>query len=252
MAKLAGKVAIVTGGARGLGGAIARLLEAEGASVVIADVLEQVGGDLAAELGDQARYQHLDVRDEENWQQVVASAEESFGPVSILVNNAGVAGFSTIEEYPLDEYMRVIEVNQVGVYLGMKSIIASMRRAGGGAIVNLSSAAGIIGTPNTLAYTASKFAVRGMTKVAAIELGPDKIRVNSVHPGAIRTDMTVDPDDDTPGSLHPSIRDFMSTMPAGRVGEPSEIAHMVLALVGDDIRYATGAEFVVDGGLTCL
>lgn len=251
MDRVSNKVAIVTGGARGLGGAIARLLVAEGASVVVADVLDEDGRALAAELGDRARFDHHDVRLEQDWQRLVAQAEESFGPVSILVNNAGISDFSPIEDYPIENYMRVIEINQVGVFLGMKWVVPSMRRAGGGSIVNISSAAGLVGTPHTLAYTASKFAVRGMTKVAAIELGGDNIRVNSVHPGAIRTTMTADPDDASPGSLHPSIQGFMATLPAGRVGEPSEIAHMVLALAGDDIRYATGAEFVVDGGLTC-
>lgn len=251
MDRMSTKVAIVTGGARGLGEAIARLLAAEGANVVIADIIDTEGTALAAEIGDRARYEHLDVRSESEWQRVVAAAEAAFGPVSVLVNNAGVSGFSPIEAYSEDEYRRVIDINQVGVFLGMKSVFASMQRAGGGSIVNMSSASGLIGKPFVLAYTAAKFAVRGMTKVAAVEFGPHNIRVNSVHPGIIRTAMVVDPEDPAPGSLHPVIKGLLQTLPAGRVGEPLEIAHMVLSLASDEIRYATGAEFIVDGGLTC-
>lgn len=251
MGRMDNRVVIVTGGARGLGEAIARLLGAEGAKVVVADIIDVEGAALVAEIGDNARYEHLDVRSEGEWQRVVAAAEAAFGPVSVLVNNAGISGFSPIEDYPEEEYRRVIDINQVGVFLGMKSVVASMKRAGAGSIINMSSASGLIGKPYVLAYTAAKFAVRGMTKVAAIEFGPFNIRVNSVHPGIIRTAMVVDPDDPTPGSLHPIIQDILKTLPARRVGEPTEIAHMVLSLATDEMRYATGAEFIVDGGLTC-
>lgn len=249
--RITGKIAIVTGGARGLGEAMVRLFAEEGASVVIADVLDDDGRTLAEELGDGVRFTHLDVRSETEWQRVVAEAERAFGPVSVLVNNAGISGFYPVADYPEDEYRRVIDINQVGVFLGMKTVIPSMKRAGGGSIVNMSSASGLVGKPNVVAYTAAKFAVRGMTKVAAVEYGRDNIRVNSIHPGIIRTGMVADPDDATPGSLHPIIQGLMDSLPAGRVGEPSEIAHMALLLASDDMRYATGAEFIVDGGLTC-
>jgi len=251
MGRMTDKVAIVTGGARGLGEAIVRLLVSEGAKVVLTDVLDEDGARLVHELGTDTRFEHHDVRSEDEWMRVIKAAESAFGPVSALVNNAGISGFSPIEDYTEDDCRRVIDVNQVGVFLGMKSVVASMRRAGGGSIVNMSSASGLIGKPNVIAYTAAKFAVRGMTKVAAIEFGPHNIRVNSVHPGVFRTSMVANPDDPTPGSLHPIIQDIMKALPAGRVGEPLELAHMVLLLATDEMRYATGAEFVIDGGLTC-
>ena len=247
MSRVAGKVAIVTGGSRGIGQAIAQLLAAEGAKVMIADVADEAGEAVAAEIGANAVYRRLDVRSEADWEAAIAAAEAVFGPVSILVNNAGIARLSAIQEVSEAEYREVIDVNQIGVFLGMKTVFESMKRAGGGSIVNLSSAAGLIGSPTALAYTASKFAVRGMTKVAAIEYGPHNIRVNSIHPGPIKTEMAVRAD----GTIEPTIARFLATLPAGRMGEPTELAHMVLLLASDEVRYATGAEFVVDGGWTC-
>lgn len=247
MGRVSGKVAIVTGGNGGLGAAMAALLVREGAKVVIADISGQPGADLQSLLGDQARYEELDVRSEPDWQRVVAATEQAFGPVSVLVNNAGVSGLVAMENCSEQQYRDVIDVNQIGVFLGMKSVLPSMRRAGGGSIVNMSSAAGLVGSPTALAYTASKFAVRGMTKVAAIELGRDKIRVNSIHPGPIRTPMAVRSD----GTLEPTIQQFVEAIPAGRVGEPDEVAQLVVMLASDEARFATGSEFVIDGGWTC-
>lgn len=247
MGRVSGKVAIVTGGARGIGEAIARLFVAEGAKVMIADILDEAGHRVAAELGADARYHHLDVRSEAQWNDVIAATETAFGPVSILVNNAGIGKLGLIKDVSEAEYREVIDVNQIGVFLGIKTVLESMRRAGGGSIVNMSSAAGFIGSPTAMAYTASKFAVRGMTKVAAIEYGPENIRVNSVHPGPIKTEMAIRAD----GTIEPTIQQFLSSLPAGRMGEPIELAQMVLTLASDEVRFATGAEFLVDGGWVC-
>lgn len=244
--RLEGKVAVVTGGARGLGAAIVRCFAEAGAAVVIADILDDVGGLLAEQVAG-SRFEHLDVSSEQNWQDVIAATESACGPVSILVNNAGVSGLSLIEDMTEEAYMRVIRINQVSVFLGMKSVVASMRRAGGGSIINLSSIAGLKGTPTAVAYAASKFAVRGMTKVAAIEFGPSAIRVNSIHPGSFDTDMVRGSD----GEIKDVIHDVMRGLPAGRLGDPDEIAQMALLLASDEMRIATGAEFVLDGGVTC-
>ena len=182
---LEGKVALISGGARGMGAAEARLFVAEGGRVVIGDVLDDEGKATAAAIGDSAHYVHLDVTQEADWQSVVAETEARFGRLDVLVNNAGVLRFGLLEDTELADYEFVIRINQIGVFLGMKSVVAAMRRAGGGSIVNISSMAGLRGIGGALAYTASKFAVRGMTKVAAIELGSSNIRVNSVHPGGV-------------------------------------------------------------------
>lgn len=247
MGRVNGKVAIVTGGARGLGEAMVRQLVAEGAKVVVADILEEEGSRLAEELGENARFQRLDVRSEEEWNQAVEAAEAAFGPVTILVNNAGVPSICEIEHISEDHFRTVVDINQLGVFFGMKTILPSMRKAGGGSIINLSSVSGLVGKAHSLAYTASKFAVRGMTKVAAVEYGPLNIRVNSIHPGPFRTSMVVRPD----GSLQPIVQDLMATLPARRLGKPEELAHIVVLLGSDEIPFATGAEFVIDGGMSC-
>jgi 3alpha(or 20beta)-hydroxysteroid dehydrogenase len=246
MGRVQGKVAIVTGAARGMGAAHARQLVGQGASVVLTDVLDAEGEATAAALGQQARYMHHDVTKEMEWQQIVAATEETFGPVSVLVNNAGIVAHSPIEQMQESDYRRVIDVNQLSVFLGMKSVFPSMTRAGSGSIINISSVAGLIGAPHALAYTASKFAVRGMTKVAAIEFAPRNIRVNSVHPGLILTPMTKS----TPES-EASTAQFIAATPLGRAGEPDEVASIVLWLASDESRFSTGAEFVVDGGVSC-
>lgn len=249
MNRVSGKVAIVTGAARGMGAAHAQRLVEEGAKVVLTDVLDKEGMATASALGANARYLHHDVTKESEWQRVVAETEAVFGPVSVLVNNAGIALYGKLETLEEADYRRVIDVNQMSVFLGMKSVIPSMKRAGGGSIINISSTCGLTGNfldADLPAYTASKFAIRGMTKAAAIELAPNNIRVNSVHPGTIRTPMSV-PTPEAEAGLAKAAKGA----PAGRVGEPDEVANVVVMLASDEVRFATGAEFVVDGGYTC-
>ncbi|WP_433715437.1 glucose 1-dehydrogenase [Nocardia sp. CA-084685] len=241
MDRVNGKTVIVTGGARGMGAAFARRLVSEGASVVVADVLLDEGKAVAAGLGEQAIFCPLDVTDEPAWATVVAEAERSFGPVSGLVNNAGIVHVDPIERLAEADYRRVIDVNQVGVFLGMKAVVPSMRRAGGGSIVNISSIGGIIAFSNILGYVASKWAVRGMTKAAAQEFGADGIRVNSVHPGVVATEMTADSD-----RSHSMVHD----QPLPRAAAPGELADLVLFLISDEASFCTGSEFVADGGYT--
>lgn len=243
MGRVSGKIAIVTGGARGMGAAFAKRLIDEGARVMLTDVLEAEGMAMAASLGDNARFVKHDVSSEAQWRQAVAATETAFGPVSVLVNNAGTSFGGMIETMEETAFRRVIDINQVSVFLGIKSVIPSMRRAGGGSIINISSIAGIVGNPGVLPYTASKFAVRGMTKSAAIEFAPHNIRVNSVHPGIIVTPMT------SGGELPLDL--VAAGTPAKRAGQPVEVANVVLMLASDESRFSTGAEFVVDGGLTC-
>ncbi|SDO43261.1 glucose 1-dehydrogenase [Lentzea jiangxiensis] len=241
--RLNGKVALITGSARGQGAAAARRFAAEGARVVITDVLDEKGKELAAELG--AEYCHLDVSSEESWAEAIALTTSAFGDITVLVNNAGVLHFSALAETTLADYRRVIGINQVGTFLGMRAVVPSMRRAGGGSIVNVSSVEGLGGMPYLVAYTASKFAIRGMTKVAAMELGQHGIRVNSVHPGAIDTPMVSEalgrPIDVSPIGKKLALR---------RIGQPEDVANVVLFLAGDESAYCTGGEFVVDGGAT--
>jgi 3alpha(or 20beta)-hydroxysteroid dehydrogenase len=240
--RLAGKVALISGGARGQGAAEARLFAAEGAKVVIGDVLDDEGCRTADELGDAVSYSHLDVTDEANWQAVVAEAEALFGPVSVLVNNAGVLSFGSLEKVELAEFERVMRINVNGVFLGMKTVAPSMERAGGGSIVNTSSTSGLTGLPFLSAYTASKWAVRGLTKTAAIDLGRKGIRVNSVHPGGIDTPMIAGTASDAP---------FYKRLPVARMGTADEVARAVLFLASDEASYTTGAELAIDGGATC-
>jgi 3alpha(or 20beta)-hydroxysteroid dehydrogenase len=236
MGSMDATVAIVSGGARGMGAEHVRGLVAAGARVVFGDVLDDEGAALAAEVGDAARYVHLDVTSEDDWNAAVALAESTFGPVGALVNNAGIVTWNTIEAMSLDDWRRTIDINLTGVWLGMHCVIPSMKRAGGGAIVNISSTAGLQGYGNIGAYVASKWGVRGLTKTAALELGPAGIRVNSVHPGPIRTPMTAGLADD-----------LSLAQPIPRKGEPAEVTALVLFLL-TDATYSTGHEFVIDGG----
>ncbi|GAB2809803.1 glucose 1-dehydrogenase [Lentzea nigeriaca] len=241
--RLDGKIALITGAARGQGAAAARRFAAEGAKVMLTDVLDDQGKELAAELG--AEYCHLDVSDEDAWAEAVAFTVGTFGDITVLVNNAGILHFSALAETTLADYQRVIGINQVGTFLGMRAVVESMTRAGGGSIVNVSSVEGLGGMPYLVAYTASKFAIRGMTKVAAMELGQHGIRVNSVHPGAINTPMVGEalgrPIDISPIGKKVALR---------RVGQPDDVANVVLFLASDESAYCSGAEFVVDGGAT--
>ncbi len=244
MKRLADKVALITGGARGQGEAEARLFVAEGARVVIGDMLEDEGRKLAAELGDAAVFQRMDVTQEADWQAAVKTAQARFGRLDILVNNAGILRMASMDEMTLAEYRKVIDVNQVGTWLGMKSAAPALKAAGGGAIVNISSVGGMEGISGGSAYVASKFAVRGMTKVAALELGRHGIRVNSVHPGGVDTVMARPPEmaDFDPSALY-------RTLPLGRIGRPTEVAELVIFLASEQSAYCTGSEFIIDGGM---
>jgi 3alpha(or 20beta)-hydroxysteroid dehydrogenase len=233
-----GKVAIITGASRGQGEAEARMFADEGASVVVADVLDEPGQKVAESIGKKARYHHLDISSEQQWNDCVAATLAAFGRLDILVNNAAILKTAPILEMSLDDYLAVIKVNQVGTWLGMRAVAPAIRDAGGGAIVNVSSIGGLKGIPNMSAYVSSKFAVRGMTKVAAIEFGPYNIRVNSIHPGAIDTDM----------ASRDSGRHAKNPIP--RIGTPEEIGKLALFLASDMSSFCTGAEFIADGGTT--
>jgi 3alpha(or 20beta)-hydroxysteroid dehydrogenase len=237
--RLEGKVALISGAAKGQGEAEARVFVAEGAAVVLGDVLDAEGESVAASLGDRARYVHLDVSREEDWLQAVRTVTETFGGLDVLINNAGIIRMGMMLDVSLDDYMSVINVNQVGCWLGMKSAGAVMRR--GGSIINISSMNGVIPGPGIMSYVASKFAIRGMTKAAALELGPRGIRVNSIHPGAILTDMS------RAGLAHIEGNP-LAGLPIPRIGEPEEVARLALFLASDDASYSTGSEFVIDGG----
>ena len=245
MTSLAGKVALVTGGARGQGAAEARIFAERGARVMICDVLDEDGMKTASEIGANAAYMHLDVTDESQWQAAVKATVDKFGKLTSLVNNAGIADMNALKDMSIEQYMKTININQVGVFLGMKSVVGAMQNAGGGAIVNISSIAGMLGAVGGIAYCASKFAVRGMTKVAALELGPLNIRVNSIHPGGILTRMLTDA-----GLTSDGANDLFSAAPIGRIGQPEEMATLAAYLISDDSSYSTGSEFVADGGLT--
>ncbi len=249
MGRLDGKVAIITGGARGQGEAEVRLFAAEGAKVVFGDVLHDLGEEVAADVGSDVHYLPLDVTDPEAWQAAVAETVDRYGAPDALVNNAGVLRFGvSMVDTSLDDYMQVININQVGVFLGMKYTVPAMIEAGGGSIVNISSTNGMAGYGGTVAYTASKFAVRGMTKNAALELGRHGIRVNSIHPGGVDTPMTA------PETLGDTITEqdqaaSYAMVPLGRPAQPIEIARLAAYLASDDSSYSTGAEFIADGGM---
>jgi 3alpha(or 20beta)-hydroxysteroid dehydrogenase len=243
--RLDGKVALITGGARGMGKSHVRHFVAEGARVVFGDVLDDRGAYVAAGLGEEScRYLHQDVTSEDDWAAAVALAVETFGKLDVLVNNAGILAFAGIAEMPLADFRRVLEVNAVGCWLGMKAVIEPMTKAGGGSIVNISSIEGFTGAAGLSAYSASKFAVRGMTKVAARELAQFGIRVNSVHPGGVLTRMIVDSAGAREGG-----EDFIKATPLARFAEPIEISRLVAYLASDDSSFSTGSEFVADGGI---
>ncbi len=246
MAELDGKVALLTGAARGQGEAEARVFAEAGARVVIGDVLDEEGEKVAADLGEQACYVHLDVTSEQDWANAVSVATGTFGKLDCLVNNAGILRFVLIRDTSVEEYMEVIRVNQVGVLLGMRAVVPAMQKTGAGTIVNISSVNGFVGLAGTVAYTASKFAVRGMTKVAALELGPLGIRVNSIHPGGVDTPM-VSPD--ALGVPAGATAATYRTLPLGRIGRAEEIAELALFLSSDRSSYCTGGEFLADGGM---
>ncbi|MBO3746655.1 glucose 1-dehydrogenase [Streptosporangiaceae bacterium NEAU-GS5] len=243
MGLLDGKVALITGGARGMGASHVRLFLEEGAQVVFGDVLDEEGKALAEETG--AVFAHHDVTDQEAWQRVVEQTVSTYGKLDVLVNNAGILKFRRIADMSLEEFQRVIDVNLKGTFLGVKSVIEPMKAAGRGSIVNISSVEGFMAAEGMGAYAASKFGVRGITKAAARELAKFKIRVNTVHPGAINTAMAMDPElmTEVDGDQ------FFKAMVIKRFAKPVEVSHVVAFLASDRASYCTGSEVLVDGGL---
>ena len=247
MGRLDGKVALITGGARGMGKSHVRHFVAEGARVVFGDVLDDKGAKVAAGLdGQSCRYIHHDVTSEAEWAAAVAAAVDTFGRLDVLVNNAGVLKFAPIADMSLDDFRHILDVNAVGCWLGMKAAIGPMKAAGGGSIINISSIEGFTGAAGLSAYSASKFAIRGMTKVAARELGQFGIRVNSVHPGGVITSMVLS-QAEAADQMDPEA--FLKAMPLSRFAEPAEISRLVVFLASDESSYSTGSEIVADGGL---
>lgn len=247
--RLAGKVALISGAARGMGAVEGRLFAQEGARVVLGDILDVEGRQVAAEIkaaGGEALFVHLDVTRETDWQNAVDTAVNTYGALHILVNNAGIGGGGRVEETTLAEWEKVMAVNSTGVFLGTKTAIPAMRRAGGGSIINISSQLGLVGVDNSSPqYQASKGAVRLLTKATAIQYAHEGIRVNSVHPGPIVTPMTevrrADPE---------VYKLTVSRIPLGRYGQPEDVAYGVLYLASDESAYVTGSELVIDGGWT--
>jgi 3alpha(or 20beta)-hydroxysteroid dehydrogenase len=231
MPDLNGTTALVTGAARGIGRAVVEALADAGASVMAADVLPRPA-DLPARVG----HVHLDVTSEDDWDDALTATEAAFGPVGLLVNNAGILEFAPIDQQPVKSFRHILDVNLTGAWLGMHVVAPSLRAAGGGVVVNISSTAGLTGYPNLGAYSASKWGLRGLTKVAALEFAADGIRVCSVHPGPIRTPMTAGFGDE-----------MTAAQPIARFGDPDEVARMVL-FIAAEATYSTGSEFVVDGG----
>jgi 3alpha(or 20beta)-hydroxysteroid dehydrogenase len=245
--RLEGRVAVVAGGARNIGAAIARMFAAEGARVVVGDVREDEGRALADELGEGASFVALDVTDEASWAAIVQSTGDRFGPATVLVNNAAIIPFAHLADMDTAAFDQCLAVNVRGTFLGMRALAGPMEAAGGGSIINISSVQGLVGLEGTIAYTASKFAVRGMTKVAALELGQHGIRVNSIHPGKIDV---VKERDVSRVALDASAAAAPIRVPLRRSGVPIDVARLALFLASDESSYATGAEFVLDGGWT--
>ena len=247
--RLQDKVALISGGARGMGAVEARLFAKEGAKVTIGDVLEDEGRKLEAEIqaaGGEALFVRLDVTREADWQRAVEATVNRFGKLDVLVNNAGISGRGRVEDTSIEEWNRVMEVNATGVFLGSKLAIPAMRRSGGGSIINISSQLGLVGTDHSSPqYQASKGAVRLLTKATAIQYAGEGIRANSVHPGPIVTPMTeaarADPERYTL---------MLSRIPLGCYGQPEDVAYGVLYLASDESRWVTGSELVIDGGWT--
>ncbi|MCG7334627.1 glucose 1-dehydrogenase [Sporosarcina sp. ACRSM] len=238
MSRLTGKVVVITGAASGMGEAHARLFVKEGAQVVLTDINEEKGQKVAEELGENALFVKHDVANKDDWQIVIDQAEKAFGPITGLVNNAGIVGpLGPLEELNDEDFNRVIAINQYSVFKGMQTVLKSMKKTNGGSIVNISSTSGLVGTANDISYSATKFAVTGMTKTAALELAKYNIRVNSVHPGVISTNIKL-------------FDEVITATPLGRIAEPEEVSYLILHLISDESTFTTGSEFVVDGGFT--
>jgi len=244
MKRLDNKVAIVTGGARGMGAATARLFAEHGAKVVIADVLDEDGGKLAKDIGSSALFVHHDVTDESSWASTISTATQQFGPIDALVNNAGVLLFRTLSETSKADFSRVIDINLIGTFLGTKLVGMQMAQRGSGSIVNISSVDGMKGANGLGAYCASKWGIRGLTRVAAMEFGHKGVRVNSVHPGGVDTAMG-----NPFAEQKADVNKRYTMVPLQRVGDPEEVARTSLFLASDDASYLCGAEIAVDGGM---
>jgi 3alpha(or 20beta)-hydroxysteroid dehydrogenase len=236
MGRVDGKVALISGGARNIGGASARQLVGEGAKVVIGDLLDEEGAALADELGESARYVHLDVTSDEDWRAAVELTVREFGRLDVLFNNAGIFNGGQLQRYKTEQWQQMLDVNLTGAFLGIRAAADAMIASGGGSIINTSSIEGLRGTPWAHGYVASKWGLRGLTKSVALELAPHGIRVNSLHPGRISTPAT----DAMPADMIP--------IPLGRPGQPDEVAAFVVFLASDESSFATGSEFTMDGG----
>lgn len=241
--RLEGKVAIVTGGSNGLGEAIVRRFVDEGARVVIGDIDVDAGERLATELGEVCDFVQLDVGDEAAWQSALETVENQFGRLDVGVNNGGIVVHASLDEMSLEEFERIVRVNQTGTFLGLKYMARLMKTSGGGSLINTSSVRGLMGANGLLGYSATKFAVRGMTKAAAMELGPFGIRVNSIHPGAVATRLLG-------GATAEQVDAYFADQAIPRIARPIEIANMALFLASDESSYSTGSEFVCDGGVS--
>jgi 3alpha(or 20beta)-hydroxysteroid dehydrogenase len=237
MSRFDDRVVFITGGARGMGEAHVRGFHAEGAKVVIADVLDEPGEALAAELGDRATYVHLDVSKEDQWQAAIAVANDLFGTIDVLVNNAGILRYGSVEAHTIPDWRLTLEVNLTGTFLGMHFVLPQMRAAGKGSVVNIASIASLVGNPDGIAYGASKWGVRGLTKGAANDMAHSGVRVNAVHPGFVRTPLT-----------EQTSESAANGQAIARFAEPDEITRVVMFVASDDASYSTGADFVVDGG----
>lgn len=244
MGRLTDKVMIITGGAQGMGEVHAKKATAEGAKVVITDINEEKGQKTSEALGEQALFIKHDVTKQEDWERVVDQVLKQWDKIDILVNNAGITYNQSIEELSLEDYMKIVNINQVSVFLGIKTVSRVMKQQENGAIINISSMNGLVG--GAIGYTDTKFAVRGMTKAAASALSPFNIRVNSVHPGVIQTPMLEQED------VKEAVQRFEKSIPMRRIAQPEEVSNLVCFLASDEASYSTGSEFVIDGGITAL